>query len=359
MRGMGGGERWVLEAASGLASRGHDVSIAGRSSGALVGEAARLGIPALGLPMSGDADVLSVVRLASWMRRREIGVVNVSIERAVRLGAAAAALSGRPAVIERRGLELPIVPSALDRLVYGRFVDHIIANAEAIRRGVVEAGLVPPERVSVIPNGIDPARVAGGDGVSFRREWGIDPAAPLVLFAGRLVSDKRPLDALTAFGSVLHGLPEAVLVVAGDGPLRAELSRRAREYGPSVVFTGRLGDIARALNAADVILVSSVREGMPHVVLEAMAAGTPVVATAVSGIPEIIENGSSGLLVPAGDVQGLATRVLEVLSRPGLRADLSRSARSAVLGRHSLTSMLDAVEERFIVEFERRGERRP
>ena len=359
MRGMGGGERWVLEAAEGLAGRGHQVSVAGRSRGSLVAEARRRGVDALAIPMSGDADLFSVVAMASWIGRRGVDVVSVNIERAVRLGAAASALAGRPAVVERRGLELSVVPSALDRLIYGRYVDHIIANAEAIRARIVEAGLVPPEKVSVIPNGIDPSRVQGGDGGAFRDRLGVDREAPLVLFMGRLVSDKRPLDALEAFGTVAREIPGAVMAFVGDGSMLESVRFRARDLGTGrVVFAGRIEDVASALDAADVLLVTSRREGMPHVVLEAMASGTPVVATAVSGIPEIIDDGETGLLAAQGDVRELARLVRTVLTDVDLAAALAERARTVVGERHDLGRMLDAVEERFSREAERaRGAR--
>ncbi|MBD3368555.1 MAG: glycosyltransferase [Candidatus Eisenbacteria bacterium] len=351
MRGMGGGERWVLEVAGGLSERGHDVSVAGRRGGRLAREAREMGIPTIEVPMSGDADVVSVARLAVWIRRTAADVVNVQIKRAVRLGAAAAAFGGRPAVVERRGLELPVEPSTLDRLVYARFVDHVIVNAEAIGRGLLEAELVPPDRLSVIPNGIDPARVEGGDGPGFRGRFGIGAEASLVLFAGRLVGDKRPFDALDAFARVARRRSDVRLVIVGDGPLEEPMRARVdRELEGRVTFCGRLDGLRDALAAADVLIVSSRREGMPHVVLEAMAAGTPVVATAVSGIPEIIEDGETGVLSPPGDVAALSSRLLDLLDDEGRRVGLARSARRVVESRHRLDRMLDEVEERFATE---------
>jgi len=358
MRGFGGGERWLMETAEGLSRRGHDVAVVGRSGSALAAASAGAGLPTLALPMSGDADLLSIVRLAAWIRRRRADVVNVNIERAVRIGAAAAALVGRPAVVERRGLELPVEPSSLDRLVYTRFVDHVIVNADAIRRSIIDAGLVSHDRVSVVPNGIDPSRVERADGGDFRKRRELDEDGPLIVFAGRLVGDKRPLDALGVFAGVLDGRPDARLAVVGDGPMLEEMKERAKGIRGRVVFTGRVDDIGPALAAADVLLVTSRREGMPHVVLEAMAAGTPVVATAVSGIPEIIEDGVSGLLAPAGEVEALAQGVLEVLRDRDRAGALARAARRTAREHHGLERMIDAIEERFMIESRRAAGRR-
>ncbi len=349
MRSFGGGERWILEAAEGLGRRGHDVSVAARTGSALAARARAAGLPLVELPMRGDLDVVSVVRLARWLGRRAADVVNVSIERAVRIGCAAARLAGRPAVIERRGLDLPLKPSLLNRMVYERCVARVMANCDAVRRGVVATGVVPPAKMVVVRNGIDPRRVTRGGGAGFRAEFGIAEDAPVVLVVGRLVRDKGHLDAVRAFSTVVSREPSARLLIVGGGKLYGEIRDFAESLVPPgrVVLTGERSDVPAALDAADVLLVTSLREGMPHVVLEAMVAGTPVVATSVAGIPEMIEDGRHGLLVPAGQPARAAEAILALLLDRSLAERLAAEAGRRVRSEFSLEAMIDATERCF------------
>ncbi len=359
MRSIGGGEQWLLEAAGGLAARGHDVSVAARPGSALAARSREDGHRLLELPMRGDADVDSILRLSRWVRKHGTDLLSVNVQRAVRVGCAAALLSGRPPVVERRGLSFAVRPTALNRAVYGRCVTHVIANCRSIADGLVESGVIDASRVSVIVNGIDPARVPGGGGDALRGEFGIPAGAPLVAVVGRLVVDKGHRVALSAFRRVLSEVPAARLLVVGAGKLDAELRSEAANMfdGDSVIFTGRRDDVPAVLDAADVLLVTSDREGMPHVVLEAMVAGTPVVATRVAGVPEMIEDGTHGLLVPVGSAEAAAGAVARVLSEPGLASRLASAAGARVRSGFTLEEMIDRTERLFagLVEDRRRA----
>lgn len=345
---MGGGERWLLETAGGLRERGHAVSVVARTGSALADRASSEGHTLLTISMRGDLDVASILGLSRWLRTVGAQVVSVNIERAVRIGCAAAKLAGVGAVVERRGLDFRVRPTALNRYIYARCVSRVIANCGVIRDHLVNGGLVPPDRVTVIPNGIDPARVPPGGGRELRSELGIAPSAPLVAVIGRLVPDKGHRDAVEAFAVALRAVPAARLVVVGSGKLRAELERAAaRVAGDAVVFAGERPDVPAVLDAADALLVASYREGAPHVILEAMVSGTPVVATTVAGIPEMIEDGRSGLLVPPGAVREAADALVRVLTDGGLARRLGAEAAGRVRERFSLEGMIAAIERCF------------
>jgi glycosyltransferase involved in cell wall biosynthesis len=350
MRSLGGGEQWLLEVAAGLAARGHDIAVAARPGSALAARSREDGHGVLELPMRGDADVDSIARLARWIRRHGVDVMSVNVQRAVRVGCAAALLAGRPPVVERRGLSFPVRPTALNRLIYGRCVSHVVANCRSIADGFVATGVIDPSKVSVIVNGIDPARVPRGGGAAVRRELGIEENAPLVAVIGRLVVDKRHRVALSAFRRVLSSVPGARMLVVGAGRLEADLREEAeREFaGSSVVFAGHRDDVPAVLDAADVLLVTSDREGMPHVVLEAMVSATPVVSTRVAGVPEMIEDGVHGLLVPIGAADAAADAVVRVLSDKTLSSGLASAASERVGTEFALSTMVDRVEELFL-----------
>ncbi len=361
MRAMGGGETWLLEAAGGLRERGHEVSVVAREGGALSGLASRDGHQVATLPMRNDFDPASVMRLASLVASSSPDVLCVSIQRAVRIGCAATLTRPSVAIVERRGLNFGVKTSAINRWIYGRRVSLVIANCREIADELVSSGLVTEDRVVVVPNGIDPRRVPSGGGAAVKRELGIPPDAPLVAVVGRLVPDKGHRDALQAFASVVREIPEARMVVVGDGKLRRPLEDAAAETLPagSVVFSGFRSDVPAVLDAADVLLVTSYREGSPHSVLEAMVAGTPVVATSVAGIPEMIEDGRSGWLVRPGAADEAASAVLRVLRDPSAAFAAADAARRRVVERFGLSRMIDETEKCFekAVEAARRSHR--
>ena len=357
LRTIGGGERWLLEVDEGLCARGHRTAFAVRQGGELGRLLREKGSTVLELPMRGDGDVPSIVGLSRWIREIGIDLVSVNVQRAVRIGAPAARAAGVRAVVERRGLLFPLKPSALNRFIYGRLVSRVIANCDAIRRDLLETGLVPDERVTVIPNGIDAGRVRAGGGAAVRRELGLDGGAQIVAVIGRLGPDKGHRIAIKAFADVLRARPEARLLIAGAGHLGEELERFTAELLPdgAAYFLGHRDDVGAILDAADAVLVTSFREGMPHVVLEAMAAGTPVVATAVAGIPEMIEDGRDGILIPAGSHTAASAAVERALADPPAAADRAASARRRVETDFGLELMVDRVERCFAAEIETAG----
>ena len=132
LRTFGGGERWLLEAAAGLASRGHTITVVARAESALATRARRAGYDTLELPMRGDGDPTSILPLASWFRSTRCDIASVNVQRAVRVGVVAARIARVPGVVERRGLLFPVKPSALNRFMYRRLVTRVIANCSAI-----------------------------------------------------------------------------------------------------------------------------------------------------------------------------------------------------------------------------------
>jgi len=355
LRTFGGGERWLLEAAEGLASRGHEVTVAARVESALATRARHAGYDTLEVPMRGDGDPMSIFPLANWLRSTRADVASVNVQRAVRIGAVAAAMAGVPGVVERRGLLFPVKPSAINRFTYRRLVSRVIANCGAIADDLAAGGVVPAERIVVIPNGIEPERVSAGAGEELRAELCLEAGTPTVVVIGRLVPDKGHEVALEAFAKIVEREPRAQLLVVGAGKLRHQLREMASKMLPegSWRFLGHRSDVDAVLAAGTVVLVSSFREGMPHVVLEAMAAGTPIVATGVAGIPEMLRDGQDGLLVEPGDVDATAAAVLRLLDDRESADAMAASARRRVLAEFSLETMIDRVESCFAEAAER------
>jgi glycosyltransferase involved in cell wall biosynthesis len=226
-------------------------------------------------------------------------------------------------------------------------VDHVAAVSRGAADDLVATHGLAPGRVSVLPLGTpagpppDPAAARA----RLADAAGLDPAGPLLVHVGSFTPEKDHALLLAAFREVRHRLPAARLVLLGDGPLRPEVERRAAAgsaagdtggAGPAVRFLGARPDAAELAGGADLLVLSSRIEGTPGVVLEAAARGVPAVATAVGGLPEVVEHGRTGLLTAPGDAAELAGALLELLAAPERRRAMGRSARERVLERHDL-----------------------
>jgi L-malate glycosyltransferase len=234
---------------------------------------------------------------------------------------------------------------------WNRWLLHEVDCVAAVSRGaaddlVATHGLAPG-RVTVLPLGT-PAGPAPNPAAARARlaaAAGLDPTGPLLVHVGSFTPEKDHALLLAAFREVRRRLPAARLVLLGDGPLRPEVERRAAagwsagDSGgaePAVRFLGARPDAAELAGGADLLVLSSRIEGTPGVVLEAAARGVPAVATAVGGLPEVVEHGRTGLLTAPGDAAELAGALLELLAAPERRRAMGRSARERVLERHDL-----------------------
>jgi glycosyltransferase involved in cell wall biosynthesis len=228
-----------------------------------------------------------------------------------------------------------------------RFAGRYAARFCGVSRDVVAAagayGTIRRRKLAHVPNGIDTAAVAAveADRPAVRAALGIAPDAPVIGTVGRLAEVKQQGVLIRAFARVVPAFPAARLVLVGDGPLRAELEELAGSLGlgGAVLFTGYQPNPERFLAAMDVFVLPSRAEAMPLVIPEAWAASRPVIASRVGGIPELIEDGKTGLLVDPGDVDGLAARLRQVLADPPAARELARAGRELAGARYDVTAM--------------------
>jgi glycosyltransferase involved in cell wall biosynthesis len=222
--------------------------------------------------------------------------------------------------------------------------DVIVCVARSLARDLVERSHVPARRVLVIPNGVDLARFdpALPDGGRVRRELGLGDG-PVVGIVGRMTPQKSHGDFLAAFAVARERVPGARALVVGDGPLRPalEADARARGLGEAGVFAGVREDIPECLAAMTVVALSSVSEGFPFTVLEALAMARPLAATAVNGVVEIVEDGVNGLLVPPRRPDLLGAALATLLEDPTRAASLGNAGRKTVEARYGLATMIE------------------
>jgi len=233
----------------------------------------------------------------------------------------------------------------LDRATVG-----LSAGSVCVSQGVLrfsrEVGRIDPRRLTVIPNGIDPSLYDHAQPVP-REELGIPEEGQVVLYVGRLEAQKAPSILLDTAEVVAGATPEWHLVMVGDGPERDALQRRCRTsalLSERVHWLGPRDDVPSLLKTADLLVLPSLWEGMPNVVLEAMAARRAVVATAVEGSEDLVVPGQTGWLVPVGSSSALAQALLEAASDPEQIRRFGEQGRERVEAEFTLPLMIEAYE---------------
>jgi glycosyltransferase involved in cell wall biosynthesis len=310
------------------------------------------GVPADIEPVAAESwrNRTEVSRLARFIDRVRPDIVNPHLFRSVVVAAPLARWHRVPAVVEtyhgREGWRHgPIRGSFVPDGLLSRFVTRVIAVSEAARDFLVRVKGYPGDKVVVVPNGRDlSALVPGRDRESARKDLGVDPHTPIVGVVGRLEDQKGHRYLLDAWPAVTRDFPDARLLLVGDGSRREALEAQVKALGiaSSVIFTGFRADVARMLDAIDVLALPSLYEGMPLTVIEAAAMARPVVATAVDGTPEVVEHGVTGFLVPPANPPALSGALLTLLADPDRARRLGETGRQRTLERFDLTQQVEA-----------------
>ncbi len=297
------------------------------------------------------ADVISFVRLYRLFRRERPTVVHLHLLKARFLGGIAARLAGVPLITETFHGTLfadyfhPIVARVLiglERLL-ARQMSAVIAVSDEVAHEVIRVKVAGPDKVRVIPLGLDLDRfveAAHRRGI-LRTELGLSDHAPLVGTVGRLVPIKGVRDFITAVARLVHAVPEAHFVIIGDGSERSRLEDQVTKAGlrSRVSFLGWRRDLERIYPDLDVVVLASLHEGTPVSLIEAMAAGRPVVATRVGGVPDVVQNDVTGLLIPSRNPEALANAVLRLLTNMNERRRMGMTAQARVYPRFTASRL--------------------
>jgi glycosyltransferase involved in cell wall biosynthesis len=364
---VGGPALHVTYLSSGLASRGYDTTLVageiapGEESMAFVAERAGVEIvPVRGLSreVSPIRDLLAAIRLAAVIRRVRPQIVHTHTAKAGAVGRAAAVFAGRPRPIVvhtfhghvLRGYFGPI-GSHVFRLIetaLARVTDVLVAVSPQVRDELVRLGVAPAEKFTVVRLGIElePRVRCTEDRSTVRRRVGIGDERFVVGWFGRMTAVKRTEDLLGALAALRGRGVDALLLLVGDGADRPRLEEEAFRLGlaRNCLFLGYQEEVAPWYAACDAVVLTSANEGTPVTIIEALAAGRPVVATSVGGVPDVVAEGVDGFLVEPRDTAALADRLERLAADPALRAAMGGEGRRRALERYAVARLVDDVD---------------
>ena len=339
-RGWRGGEQQASYLIRGLVQRGHDVYIAGRPGAPFLTR--DHGAPLSGIvacPFANEGDLLTAWRLARYVRQNHIDILHAHTGHTHTMACLARTLARRGRVIVSRRVDFAPASNPFNRLKYA-WPDRMVAISDRIAQVLRDSGL-PEQRITVVHSAIDPARLDAPP--LSKADLGVPEDALVIGNVAALVDHKDQTTLLHAMACVVHELPRAHLLIAGEGPLRPALTALRDTLGLNdrVHFLGYRNDVPGILRALDVFVMSSKEEGLGTSVLDAMACGIPVAATAGGGIPEMVRDGQTGLLVPVGDAPALAKAILRLANDRAFAATLTRDAHALVLENFTVDRMVE------------------
>lgn len=361
---VGGAQRHLLEVVRGLDRDRYALEMwsAASDPGDLAAVFEREGVPVRTFGISGtmlSPRTLSAVRrVARDLAARDVQVVHGYLFEGNFLAALAGRLGRRPVtLVSKRSLDrYGRADRRLAAWLSNQLADRVTVNASAVWEVVRQHEWCAAGRMVMIPNGV--ALPASSDAPAQRRDED-DPrgTGPLVGMVGRLSWKKGYEYALDAFALLRDAVPGVRVDIVGDGELRADLESRAQRMGlgGTVRFLGQRRDVPELMRGFDCFVLSSVIEGMPNALLEAMALGRPVVTTSAGGSAEVVIDGDSGLVVPPGDAAAIARAVEQILADPVRARSFGERAERRVRESFSLEAMLRSFDELYTSELSRAG----
>lgn len=325
-----------------------------RALGEFVEEIENLGIPVILLPQKEiGTDYFSFIKVAKILRDEQIDVVHTHNTQPFIDGTIASLLTCVKKVIHTdHGRKFPDKKRyMLAEKIASFFVDRVVGVSEKTANDIIKYEHIHKNKVLTIFNGVDETRFAiSVDKIAKKRELGIRNNGPIIGVASRLSPEKGVKYVISAMSEIIDKYPDSTLVIAGKGPQERSLIEQANKLNRhnNVLFIGARMDIPELLRVFDLIVVPSISEGLPMIILEAMAASCPVVATNVGGIPATIEHGENGSLVNPGDSKALSSEILRLLDDDNMRISYAENGLKLLREKYSAEIMTKKYEQLYI-----------
>jgi glycosyltransferase involved in cell wall biosynthesis len=352
--GWGGQENRTLNELITMRQRGHELAVLSRPGARILERAKEAGFATFAVDMRGAIDFPAIFRLRRVIQDFRADIVNTHSSRDTQLaGMAARSIVGRrPRIVRTRHLALPIT----SKFTYSVLPDHVVTVSKFVENYLVEAG-VPRAKITTVSTGVDFARydrsTVAGD---LRAELGLPADALLIGTVAILRAKKGHADILDAVPTVLQRFPDAHFVFAGDGAQTANLTARiaADGLGGRVHLLGLRRDVTNILASLDVFVLPTHQEALGTAFIEAGAMGLPAVASAVDGVPEVIQDGRTGLLVPVKNGAAIAEALCKLLADPVYRRGMGANAAEFVRRKFSREAMAEGMERLYLQLLEAR-----
>lgn len=295
-------------------------------------------------------DWRSMKKLAKYFAAKKVQVIHAHQYTPFFYSAASGLFRKRPGILfTEHGRWHPDLPNR-KRIAFNRFAlrkrDRVVGVGEHVRKALIDNEGLPADRVGVIYNGVNLSIYGNGDGacnapLKLKHELSIPHDVTIALQVARLDPLKDHLTAIEAMAKVVKSRSDVHLLLAGDGPERTAIEAKIAEHSlaQQVHLLGSRSDVSNLLRAADIFLLTSVSEGIPLTIIEAMAAGLPVVATAVGGVPEVVLNEITGFLAPPKAPTELADAILALARNPSRRSEMGQAGRRRAQERFSAEDM--------------------
>jgi len=324
-------QRIVLECSK-MMALGHRMVIACQPGSPLAKNAREKGIPVEEVRIRGQFDVRAIRDIYRVIKKHRITVVNTHSSRDNWVGSLAAKLAGVTLLVRTRHHPVPISNSPLNFI--HKLADGFIATGEAVRSGLVTDNLFAADRVISIPTGVSLERFSlGTETLPLKRELGIEPATRIVTIVSRLGKTKRHDLFVDAARMILSEHEDVKFLIVGDGMMQESIQQKITEHNLAndVLMTGYRADIPEFMAISNIVVLTSDSEGVPQVLTQAMAMQRPVVAAPIGAIPDLIEDGVTGLFAEAGNARSFADKIAMLLRDDGLSRNLGCAGRQHVL----------------------------
>lgn len=355
---MGGQEFRVLSEAREMSRRGHQVVIAAPGNSQLVRLALHEGIPCESIPVGFSGWGCLLPTFLKLIEKHQIQIIHTHGSQDSWMAALAGRFSSyQPVIVRTRHKSTPVSASFRHALLY-RWLPHAVTTTgEAVRQQLIDHNGLDPAAVFSIPTGVDMQRFQSGfPNGAFKQGLGIQSGQPVVGTVSFLRSEKGMDVLIDAMCLLKKKFPLVCCLMVGAGPERQKLFDQIRERNleETVVLTGFREDIPELLKVMDVFVLPSLEEGMPQSLLQAMAMERPVVASSVGGVPEVIRNGETGLLVQPRDPVALAHQIAWLLREPGQGKAMGQAGRQLIVCHYSVESMVTKTEALYSSLWEKR-----
>lgn len=341
----GGGEKWAVNAASGLQKKGHYVMMAGRKNGILLNEARQRNLPTYHISIYNDINLFQAYRLSRLIKKHNIDII-ICKGRELVVSGLAARWAGNTLLIRRSGLPPSKKRKKLVRRT-SKFVDGVVTNTNTIREVYQQRGFTGENFVKVIYNGFSPDDSI--EAFDFSQTF---PGKYIILSAGRLEKRKGYYYLIEALAKIKNTHPQVLAFIMGEGKEKERLKAYAKKLNAEhmIHFAGYIHNVIPYIKGAHLFAHVSLSEGMPNAAMEALAFAKPLILTRVNGADELTGNGKYAELIPAKNATAIADSIKKIITKQKKYEQKATEAQKYVRNKFSMENMVNALEQYLLVK---------